>query len=123
MMNQDPAEHARLESRIRNINAAVRMYWREFHLSEDIHFRIGIELKSLEDVDIIDSIEFSNFVDTITKHVVQYDITDKLMTSDKIYNAVASYWLERDITIELVNISHQPVLSTYYFNNLPSKEK
>lgn len=122
-MNQDPVEQVRLESRIRNINSAVRVYWRTFRLSLDIHFRIGIELKSLEDVGIIDSSEFSNFVDTITKHVVQYDITDKLMTSDKIYNAVASYWLERDITIELVDSSYQPVLTTYYFNNLPSKEK
>jgi hypothetical protein len=123
-MNQDPRERALYEARIRNINSAVSVYWKNFQFDHNFNIRIGIELKFTDDMEIMDGSEFSNFVDSIIKHVLQLKLVDKKIINDHIYNMISSveYYSDRDITVELVNSSNQVLLTTFYFNNQPAKE-
>lgn len=123
-MNQDPRESALHEARIRNINSAVSVYWKNFQFEHDLNIRIGIELKFVEDMEIMDGSNFSDFVDSIIKHVLQLKLVDKKIINDHIYNMISSveYYSDRDITVELVNSSNQVLLTTFYFNNQPAKE-
>ena len=68
-MNQEQRELALQEARIRNINSAISVYWRTFEFGSDYSIRIGIELKYIEDMEIMDGSDFSNFVDSVIKHV------------------------------------------------------
>jgi hypothetical protein len=123
-MNQDPRENALYEARIRNINSAVSVYWKNFQFEHELNIRIGIELKFVEDMEIMDGSNFSDFVDSIIKHVLQLKLVDKKIINDHIYNMISSveYYSDRDITVELVNSSNQVLLTTFYFNNQPAKE-
>lgn len=121
-MELDPHDRAMFEARIRNINSAVRVYWKAFKFGEQFNIRFGIELLDSTDMEVIDSSEFSNFVDNLFKRVVELELSDKTVISDHIYNMLAKYYHDRDITVELVDNSNQPILTTFYFNNPPAKE-
>ena len=123
-MNQEQRELALQEARIRNINSAISVYWRTFEFGSDYSIRIGIELKYIEDMEIMDGSDFSNFVDSVIKHVLELKLVDKKTINDHIYNMISSveYYSDRDITVEVVNSSNQVVLTTFYFNNQPAKE-
>jgi hypothetical protein len=122
-MDQDPHDRALFEARIRNINSAVRVYWKTFKIDSDTNIRCGFELILPNDMEVIDSSEFSNFVDNIFKHVVELKLSDKTMISDHVYNMLAKHYNDRDITIEITNSSNELVLTTFYFNNPLAKEK
>lgn len=121
-VDYDARNRAQFENRLRVINSAVRVYWKCVRLDSDTQIRFGIELRSEQDCGTIDSTEFSNFVDTVIKHVLKSELSDRLMMSDHFYNGIACYYSDRDITVEFTDNLNQVLLTTYYFNNLPSKE-
>jgi len=121
-MEFDPHDRAMFESRVKNINSAVRVYWKTFKFEDNLNIRFGIELTESKDIEIIDSSEFSNLVDSLLKHVVQLKLSDKTMFSDHVYNMLAKHYHDRDITIEITDCSNVVLLTTFYFNNQPAKE-
>lgn len=122
-MNDDARSRAQFEQRLRTIAGATRIYWHSARWDDNTRVRFGIELRSEQDCGTIDSPEFSNFVDTIIDHVLKSELSDRLIASDHLYNVIARHFSDRDITVEFTDNSfNQVLLTTYYFNNLPSKE-
>lgn len=116
----DQREMALMEHRIRVMDQAKRLFWIPVDYLDYV-FHVGIQIFDTRDVEIITKLELSKVVDLYIKDELQSNLVDLIIISNTLYKHVANYCDHHDIHIDIMNYN-QPVLSTIYLNNPPSKE-
>jgi len=110
----DQHEYAIFERRVKAVNTATRMCWIPVDF-KTYTINVGIQIKNEQDVENLSMLDLSKSLDNISQNVVQYNILELIMISDKLYGEIVNYYTTHNVNIEIVNLN-QPVLSTNYLN-------
>ena len=119
MTDIDPREQLLFEQRLAKIERAIRIKYLTVEFNDSFNIRFGIELLAETDLTEITSAEFSKFIDSITTYLLESNLSDEITITNHYFNMISQHFSDRDITIECIDKLNQPLLTTYFFNNLP----